>query len=142
MNVRVDGAWRRDQPFARDHFGAGADHDVDAGLNVRIAALADADDAPVLDADVGLDDAPVIDDQRIGDDGVDDVGGVALALAHPVADDLAAAELHFLAIDRMVAFDLDDQLGVAQAHAVASGRAVHLGIGSAADGGHSLPITF
>ena len=43
---------------------------VDAGLDVGIAGLADARDAPVLDADVGLDDAPVIEDERIGDDRV------------------------------------------------------------------------
>ena len=58
-------------------------------------------DAAVLDADVGLDDAPVIDDQRIGDDECRRLSrGGALALAHAVADHLAAAELHFLAVDR------------------------------------------
>ncbi len=99
MDVSIDGARRRDQAFARDHFGSGADHDVDAGLHIRIAALADADDAAVLQPDVGLDDAPVINDQRIGDDGVDDLRGDALALSHAVANHLAAAELHFLAVD-------------------------------------------
>ena len=44
---------------------------VDARLDVGIAGLADGGDAAVLDADVGLDDAPVVDDQRVGDDGVD-----------------------------------------------------------------------
>ena len=36
-----------------------------------VAGLADAGDPAVLDADVGLDDAPVVEDQRVGDDGVD-----------------------------------------------------------------------
>ena len=45
--------------------------DVDARLDVGIAGLADRGDAAVLDADIGLDDAPVVDDQRVGDDGVD-----------------------------------------------------------------------
>ncbi len=54
---------------------------------------------PVLQADVGLHDTPVIDDQRVGDDGVDcPLGPAALALAHAVADHLAAAELHLLAV--------------------------------------------
>ena len=44
---------------------------VDARLDVGIAGLADAGDAAVLEADVGLDDAPVVEDQRVGDDGVD-----------------------------------------------------------------------
>ena len=48
----------------------------------------------------------------------------ALALAHAVADHLAAAELHLLAVGREVLLDLDEQLGVGQPHAVArrSGR--------------------
>ena len=70
----------------------------------------------------------------------------ALALAHAVADDLAAAELHLLAVDGAVALDLDDQLGVGQAHAVAGGRAVHLGVGAARRCSSrlapSVPMTF
>jgi hypothetical protein len=53
----------------------------------------------------------------------------ALRLAHAVADHLAAAEFHFLAVDRVVLLDLDEQFGVGQAHAVADGGAEHLGIG-------------
>ena len=57
---------------------------VDAGLHVRVAGLADADDAAVADADVGLDDAPVVDDQRVGDDGVDGAVGAACAWLWPM----------------------------------------------------------
>ncbi len=46
-----------------------------------------------------------------------------------VADHLAAAELHLLAVDREVLLDLDDQLGVGQADAVARGGAVVAGVG-------------
>ena len=48
---------------------------VDAGLRVRVAGLADGGDAAVLQADIGLDDAPVVEDQRVGDDGVDGAAG-------------------------------------------------------------------
>ena len=110
VDVAVDAAGGDDHAFAGDDFGAGADDDGDAGLDVRVAGLADGGDAAVLDADVGLDDAGhVIDDQRVGDDGIDGFGRDALALAHAVADDLAAAEFHFLAVDRVVLLDLDDQ---------------------------------
>jgi hypothetical protein len=54
-----------------------------------------------------------------------------LALAHAVADHLAAAELHLLAIDREIALHLDPKLGVGQPHAVAHRGAEHLGIGDA-----------
>jgi hypothetical protein len=43
----------------------------------------------------------------------------ALALAHAVADHLAAAELHFLAVDGVVLLDLDPELGVGEPHAIA-----------------------
>src|SRR4030095_7692379 len=97
-----------------------------------IAGLADGGDATVPEADVGLHDAPVIDDERVGDDGVDGaVGAGTLALAHAVADDLAAAELHFFAVDRVVALDLDEEFGVGAADAGAHRGPEHGGIGAA-----------
>ena len=57
----------------------------------------------------------------------------ALRLAHAVADHLAAAEFHFFAVGREVAFDFDDELGVGEADPVAGGRAEHFGVGAAAD---------
>ncbi len=75
MDVRVEAAGGEDLALAGDRLGARADDDVDAGLDVRIAGLADAGDPAVLDADVGLDDAPVVDDQRVGDDRVDGAFG-------------------------------------------------------------------
>ena len=60
-----------------------------------------------------------------------------LALPHAVADHLAAAELHLLAIGGTVLLDLDDEVGVGEAHAVAGGGAEHLGIDGTGDaGGH------
>ena len=120
-----------------------ADDDVDAGLDVGIAGLADADDLAVLDADVGLDDAPVVDDQRIGDDRVDGAFAAReLRLAHAVADDLAAAELHLLAIGGEVLLHLDDEVGIGEADLVAGGRAEHIGIGVAGNPvGHGLSLS-
>jgi hypothetical protein len=64
-------------------------------------------------------------------------GARCLALAHAVADHLAAAELHFLAIDGPVFLDLDEQFGVGEADLVAGGRPEHVGIGGAGNlGGH------
>ena len=81
------------------------------GCTSGLPALPSAGDAAGLDRDVGLDDAPVVDHERVGDDGVGDLGGEPLALAHAVADRLAAAELHFLAVaagaQGVVVLDLD-----------------------------------
>ena len=129
MDVAVEPAGGEDLALARDHVGAGTDHDGHAGLDIRIAGLADGADVAFLDGDIGLHDPPVIDDQRIGDDGIGRallVGG--LGLAHAVADHLAAAEFHLLAIDGEILFDLDDEIGIGQPHPIAGGGTEHVGI--------------
>ena len=129
MDVAVEPARGEDAPLARDHVGAGPDDDRDVRLDVRIAGLADRMDLAVLDADVALHDPPVIEDDRVGDDGIDRALLVGhLRLPHAVADHLAAAELHLLAIGGEILLHLDDEIGVGEPHAVALGGAEHVGI--------------
>ena len=132
MDVAVEAAGGEDFSLAGDDLGARADDDGDAGLDIRIAGLADRGNFSVLEADVGLDDAPVVEDQRVGDDGVDRALRVGdLALAHAVADHLAAAELHLLAVDSKILLDFDDEVGVGEPHFVARRGAEHVRIGRA-----------
>ena len=134
MDMRVEAAGGQDLAFAGNGFGGRPDDDRDPGLGVGVAGLADAADPAVPEPDIGLDDTPMVEDQRVGDDGVDGpVGPARLRLAHAVADDLAAAELDLLAIDRPILLDLEDEIGVGEAHPVARGRAVHVGIGGPTD---------
>src|SRR6185503_8645402 len=92
-------------------------------------------DAPVAHADVGLHDAPVVQDDCVGDDEIEDaVGGQRpRGLPHAVADDLAAAELHLVPVHREVALDLDEELGVGEPHPVAHGGAEEIGVLTARD---------
>ena len=136
MDVRIDAARGQQAALARYDLGARADDDVDARLDVGVAGLADAADAAALDGDVGLEDAERVDDDGVGDHRVGNRRASALALPHPVADDLATAELHLLAVDGVVALDLDRQRGVAQADLVPDGGSVHLGVGTSLDGLH------
>ena len=71
VDMAVEAAGGQDAALARDGLGARSDDDIDTGLRVRVARLADRGDAPVAQADIGLDDAGMVDDQRIGDDGID-----------------------------------------------------------------------
>jgi len=67
-----------------------------------------------------------------------------LALAHPIADHLAAAEFHLLTINGEIVLDADQQRGIAQANAVTLGGTEHAGIsgaGHATRHGQSAPIT-
>ncbi|MDT4835700.1 hypothetical protein FQZ97_693740 [compost metagenome] len=135
VDVAVDATGCDDVAFAADHFGARADDDVHAGHGVGVAGLADGHDAAVLQADVGLDDAPVVDDHRVGHHRVHrTLGARALALRHAVADGLAATELDLFAVATSgqgeVLFDLDHQPGVGQTQAVAHGWAEHVGVGA------------
>ena len=123
-----------DQAFARDHFGARRRSTiVDARLDVGIARLADACDPAVLDADVGLDDAPVIEDQRVGDHECRRPSA-ARAGSGPCRRGSPCRRRTSPPRRRRCEslLDLDDELGVGEPHAVARGRPEHLGVGAAA----------
>src|SRR5271155_3990987 len=105
MDMCIDSARRQYQAFPRDDLGRRSYRDRDSGLHVRVAGLPDAPDAALFQPDIGFDDSPMVDDERVGDHRVRDGGADALALAHAVPDDLAAAKFHFLAIDRVVLLD-------------------------------------
>ncbi len=142
MDVGVEAAGGEDLAFARDHFGSRADDDGDARLDVRIAGLADRGDETVLQANVGLHDPPMVEDDGVGDDGVDRAARVGrLRLPHAVADHLAAAELHLFAISGEILLDLDDELRVGEADAVAGRGAEHFRVMRAGEGGRGKRIT-
>ena len=113
----------------------GSDHQVrvHARHDVGVARLADRGDATVTNTDVGLDDSPVIDDHRTGDDGVRGALGPGGArLAHRLAKHLAAAEHRFVTRQprpaTAVLGDLDEQVGVRQPDAVAGGGSEQRGV--------------
>jgi hypothetical protein len=129
VDVGVEPAGGQDLAFACDHLGAGPDDDGDVGLDVGIAGLADGGDALALQPHIRFDDAPVIEDERVGDDGVDRALPVGdLALSHAVADHLAAAELDLLAVTAEILLHLDDDVGVGEPHPVSGGGTEHLGV--------------
>src|ERR1700680_4961436 len=83
MDVGVNAAGGDYAVFAGNRLGTRTDHNVDAGLDVRVARFADPSDTAVADADIRLDDPPMVEDHRIGDNGVDGaVGTGRLALPH------------------------------------------------------------
>jgi hypothetical protein len=148
VNVRIDPPGGGDQPLAGNDLGSRSDHDVDTGLHVGVTRLPDRSDPAILDADVGFDDPVMIEDHGVRDHGVRYLGGDALALPHAVADHLAAAELHFLAVNREVALDLDHERSIPEADPVPARRTVHFRVGAALDRPHgssplwsSAPIT-
>ena len=58
-------------------------------------------------------------------------------LAHAVANHFAAAEGDLVAVDGEIFLDFDDQFGIGQAHAVARGGAVEIGVSAARNSAHA-----
>ncbi len=137
MDMRVETASRHDHPLAGDDLSPRANDElrVDAGLDERVPGFADSHDPAVADAEVALHDPPIVEHDGVGDHDVEVRGSLLVPirrLALPITNDFAAAEDDLLAIDGEVLFDLDDEIGVAQADAVADGRSVMPGVGLAA----------
>ena len=134
MDVGIQTAGCDDVALAADDFSARADDDVDAGLRVGVAGFADRHNAAILEANVCFDDAPVVNDQGIGEHGVDGTFcSRALRLCHSVANGFAAAEFHFFAITTClqseVFLDFNNQISICQANSVAHGGAEDFGVG-------------
>src|ERR1700756_416379 len=119
MDMRIKAAGGYDHSFAGNRFGTGPNNDVHAGLNIRISRFADSSNPAVLNADIGFDDPPMIQDHSIRDDRINSIFGRALGLPHAIPDDFTAAELHLFPVNREVFFDLDYELGISQTDSIA-----------------------
>ncbi len=146
--VSVDAPSRQDLSIARDDLGGRADDQsrVHAVHRVRVSGLAERDDAAVADTDIGFDDAPVVEHDRAGDDRV---GGARHSVAldprgvrhtHRFADHFPTAEHCFVAACAVVVFDLDEQVGVGQADAVAGGGSIEGRVTSPGDLSHRVVL--
>ncbi len=130
MDVRIDAGRGQDQVRARD--GVGADAELESGRDpihgLRVAGLANAADAPVLDADIGLHHPQhCIHDGDVGDHEIRCAGRARepVVHAHAFAQAFAAAEDHFIArTAAQVALDFDKQAGIAQTNAIPDRRAI------------------
>ena len=134
MDMHIKSTRGQDAPFTGDDFRPRANDDVHIGLRIRIARLANRGNPPTAKPNIGFHHAPMIQDQRIGNNGIHGaIGARDLRLTHAIANHLAAAEFHFLTIGGQVAFNLDKNFRIGQAHTVANGWAIHAGISGARD---------
>ena len=119
---------------AGDRLGAGTDHDVDPGQISGLPALPMPLTPAVADADIGLDDHPQWSriTALVMTVSTAPSARVAWLWPMPSRNHLAAAEFDLLAVNRAVALDLDDELGVGEKRSLVAGRrAEHFGIGAA-----------
>jgi hypothetical protein len=140
MDVDINAACRDDLSFASDSFRPRSDDNIYIRLNIRISCLADCRNMAISNADICFYDSPVVENQRVGNDGINrSFGSGTLRLAHAVAHNLATSELHLLSIDSEVLFHLDNEVGIGETHVVANSRTKHLRIGGAMHCvGHSI----
>ena len=151
MNMRVDAPGGYNLAFATNNIRPGTDKDIHGVLYIGVAGFADSRNATMLDANVSFDDAPVINDQRIGDHQIHHLIGFRLRLSHAITYHLAAAELDFIAINSEIFFHLNPQLGIRQSQFITRSGAEHFCIGLPAHSRHynfsgmsesSAPIIF
>src|SRR6266436_8359912 len=108
---------------------------IDTSHGIRVAGLTDFYNPPVSDANVCLDDSPIIDNECIGDYQVQHarrtVSYSATTLTHPVAYHLTAAKGDLVTISRKVLLNLDDKLCIRQSYTVARGGPVKVCLSTA-----------
>ena len=126
VNMAVKPAGCEDLPLAGDHLGAGPDDNIDIGLRIGIASLADRRNAAIAQRDIGFVNARIIQNQRIGDHRISGAGGArGLRLPHAVTDHFTAAKFNLFTIGRQIFFNLDENLRIGQAQLIASGWPIH-----------------
>src|SRR6266699_1581457 len=139
MNMTVDASGGDDPVFARDDFGGRANDEVriDTIHRVRISRLTDSYDAAVPNADITFDYAPVIDDDGVRYDEIENAAvvssGHCAVLPHAVANDFASPKRDFITVDSKVFFDFDHKGCIRQTDAIAHGRPVKIGISTTVD---------
>ena len=143
MGVGFDRTGGDDIVDTGDLLGGAADQQAggDAGHGVRVARLADTDNAAVAHADIGLDDAGdrVDDGGAIDNDVEDAVAGRRIGVDPlAIAQVLAGADDEFMPVDGVVVLDLDQQFDISETDDVALGRAVEPGIGFAGNLAHGV----
>ena len=129
VNVRINRAGGDNQILARERLGGGTHRHArcHAVHEVGIARLADSGNFSVLDADIRLINAGIVQNQRVGNHQIQHAVRAARldGLSHSVPKRLAAAELRLLAVGGQILLHLDDQIGVCQPNPVSGRRAEH-----------------
>ena len=141
VNVGVNAPSGHNHAFAADDFSAGANDDVNAGLGVWVASFADGCNAIAFEANVSFHNAPVVNDEGIGEHAIHGAFCIgALRLRHAIANGFAATKLHFFAVatglQSEIFFYLNNQVGVGQANSVTHSGAKHFCISAFVDVGH------
>ena len=131
--MTIDAARRDDEALGGADIGIDAYDQVGRYSihNVRIARLAYTDDTPILNADVGLDDAcHRVDDERIGNDQIQNAVGSSERAVAPRAGalGLAGAIYQLITAGAKITLDPSPQTGISQPDRIAHGWSVKLHI--------------
>src|SRR4029077_16893356 len=117
VDVNVNPSGSNDFAFAGNHLSSWSDHYVDVRLHIRIASFADGSNVSVLDGDIGLHNAPMVQDHCVGNNRINcALPASTLRLSHAITNDLPASKLDLLAISREVLLWLDNEIGIREAY--------------------------
>ena len=130
MDVAIDGSRSNDQVFSRNHFRRRAHEQlrIHPLHGVGIAGFADLDDAAIAHPNIPFDDAPVVNDECVGNHQVERArlrfAKRPGTLPHAVANGLAAAEGNFVAVDGEVPLHLQHQIRIRETNPIPCGWAI------------------
>jgi len=147
MNVGVNAASCDDHAFATDDFSAGANDDVYARLGVWVASFANGSNAIAFEANVGFHNAPVVNDEGIGEHAIHGALCVgALRLRHAIANGFATTKFHFFAVaaglQSEIFFYFNNEVCVGQANSIAHSGAKHFCIGAFVNVSHVRKLSW
>src|SRR5262245_21392164 len=129
MDMDVDPPGRDDLAFSNDDLRSWSNNYGHFWLDVRITCFTYSGDPSVLDTEIGLDNSPVVENERISDYRVDcSFVTRTLRLPHAVANNFPAAELRLFTIRCTVLFYFDNEIRICKAHLIADCWAKHLRI--------------
>ncbi len=132
MYVGINAASGHYFAFTCDYFSRRANNGIYPGLNIGIARFTYREYSPILKANVSFDYPPVVQDEGIGDDGINRPFPPGyLGLTHAITDNLTPTELDLLAIETAICFHLYEKLRISQSDLVSSCWPEHVGVGPA-----------
>ncbi len=122
MNMRFHATRRHDAALRGDSFRTGPD--LHSFRHVRhqigIPGFANADDAPIFNPDIRLDDTPMVENDCVRDDRIERAACAARPwrLAHAIPQYFPTAKHRLISIRRKIIFNFDQQLGISQPDSV------------------------
>lgn len=130
MEMGIDEERGEDIELERDDISEGEDDDRDEGMSIGIEWIEDEGDEKVEKKDIRIVDEDMVEDKRIGDEGVNrELGEGKMDMENKVEDKIEEEEIKLIEIGGEVEIELDDEISIGKEKIVEKGGEENLRIG-------------